>query len=497
MKLRKAVFFPPFLLLFMSAVSSILYPEDFLDTARQANNWILEHFDWLFSWGTFSFLLILILVYVSPIAKTRIGGPEAKPILNRWQWFTITLCTTIATGILFWGTAEPLYHIHSGPEAISDPPRFAMSTMLMHWTITPYGIYTLGGLTFALGYYNYNQPFRVSTLLYPLLGKQAHGPIGDVIDAICLFALVAGMAASLGTGIMSISGGFDRFFNLSDIVPQTTTFGIVGLLIVISFVISASTGLQKGIRILSDINIKLFIALAVFVFIAGPTVQMLSLGINGGIDFFTNFLPRSVGLDADIDATWSRSWTVFYWANWLAWTPVSVLFLGRLAVGYTVRDFIHYNLIFPAIFSGFWMVIFSGSTIYFDQLHDQALHQSLTQDGPQAVVYQLFEYLPMGGLVSIMMLGIIFISFVTAADSNTSAMTGMSVKGISPDNPEAPLGIKVLWGSMIGLISWIMISFAGIDGIRMMSNLGGFPALFLVILVGVGLVKLTFAGKGK
>ena len=252
-KLRRYVFFPPFLLLLASALLSLLVPEEFLAVSTYLNNGILQNFDWLFSWGTLLFLLILVITYFSPIKNVRIGGKQARPVLNRWQWFSVTLCTTIATGILFWGIAEPIYHVHSGPERVGNTKTFAMSTMFMHWTLTPYGIYTIAGLVFALCFYNLKQPFAVSSMLYPLLGKRAHGKVGTVTDAVCLFALVSGMAASLGAGIMSISGGLDLYFN----IPQGRfVYGMVCFLIVTAFVISAATGLKKGIRMLSSLNIK-------------------------------------------------------------------------------------------------------------------------------------------------------------------------------------------------------------------------------------------------
>ncbi|MFT5917202.1 MAG: choline-glycine betaine transporter [Flammeovirgaceae bacterium] len=485
--LRKSVFLPSFLLLLASAIASILIPESFLNATKSINNWILQHFDWLFSWGTFSFLVLLAISYFSPLAKIRIGGKNAKPILNRWQWFSITLCTTIATGILFWGVAEPVFHLHSSPEAIENKSVFSMSTLFMHWTVTPYGIYTIAGLVFALCFYNLKQPFTVSTLLYPLLKEKSYGLAGKITDSICLFALVAGMAASLGAGILSISGGLSKFLSIES---GSLLYGLVGLFIVLAFVISASTGLQRGIKLLSSLNIRLFFALGIFVFLAGPTWEILQIGGSGFLDFIKNFFSRSLSLDSDLDDGWIQSWTVFYWANWLAWTPVTALFLGRISLGYTVRDFIHFNLLLPSLFGGVWMLIFSGTTIIIDNQNDGTLNQALTENGPESIMYQILEYLPFTGIMTVIILIIIFISYVTAADSNTSAMSAMSVKGISQDNQEAPWVLKAIWGILIGTISWIMISFAGIDGIKMISNLGGFPALFLLILVGVGLIKL-------
>lgn len=489
------VFFPPLIFLAATVVFSLSNAEHFLRLMNIANAWVLERFGWLFSWATLAFLLILAMVYFSPLAKVRIGGSHAEPILSKWRWFAITLCTTVATGILFWGPAEPLYHLNEPPAGLGFTPgdskarQFAMSTMFMHWTLTPYGIYTIAGLVFALSYYNLRQPFSLGALLYPVLGRRAHGLIGTFTDIICLYGLVAGMAASLGTGILTLMGGMNIVLGIP---PSSFLLAIIGLAIVVTFVISAASGLMRGIRVLSDYNIKAFMGLAIFIFLAGPTLLLLKMGWAGLVDYVYHFLPRSLNIQTGIDKEWQNSWTIFYWANWLAWTPITALFLGQLARGYTVRDYIHYNLLWPALFGGVWMMIFGGTSMAMDQAGDGFLYQILSDKGEQNVIFSILGELPLGGILSVVFLFIVFVSYVTAADSNTSAMSGMSTHGISPENPEAPLWIKVVWGSLIGIIAWVMITYAGVDGIRMLSVLGGFPALFLVLLVSVGILHLVF-----
>lgn len=495
--LKKKVFWPPFIFLLIATAYSVIDQKSFLAGAESINAWILQHFDWLFSWSTLGFLLLLIFVYVSPLAKVKIGGKTATPILSKWKWFAITLCTTVATGILFWGSAEPLFHLHGPPEGMVpdslEARKFAMSSMFMHWTFTPYGIYTTAALLFALSYYNMKQPFSLASLLYPLIGKRAYGGIGVATDVICLFALVAGMAASLGTGILTLSGGLHKVFGVAE---NDLLTAIIALTIVVVFIISAASGLQKGIRILSDINIRAFFVIAGFVLVFGPTAEMIKIGGEGFVEYVLTFFQRSTGIGSSISEEWSHSWTVFYWANWMAWTPITALFLGRLGVGYTVRDFIHFNLVFPSIFGGIWMVIFSGATMSLDMADPgNGLYEVLSTQGEQNVIFALFSQLPFSKIISTFFVLTIFISYVTAADSNTSAMSGISAKGINPENPEAPLTIKIAWGLMIGAVSYIMISFAGVDGIRMTSNLGGFPALFLVICVAMGLVRVLLKRK--
>lgn len=493
--INKVVFFPPLIILLLTVGYSLYSPEGFLQAVQSANSWVVSHFGWLFSWSTFLFLVILGVVYFSPIARIRIGGKTQQPLLNKWRWFAITLCTTIATGILFWGSAEPLYHLNAPPAGLGyaagsdQAARFSMSTLFMHWTLTPYGIYTIAGLLFALTYYNLKQPFSLSALFFPLFGKRAHGTFGKLVDIVCLYGLVAGMAASLGTGMLTLMGGMNTVLG----VPESNLLlGLIGLVIVVTFVISAATGLMKGIRILSDINIKAFIGLALFILVVGPTVAMFKLGWSGIQDYFIHFIPRSLSLDPGIDSSWKNGWTIFYWANWLAWAPITALFLGRLALGYTVRDYIHFNLILPSIFGGLWMVIFGGTSMSIDQAKDGMLYNILTTEGEQKVIFTILADMPFGTIISGLFVLIVFISYVTAADSNTSAMSGISTSGITPDNPEAPLLIKVIWGALIGIVAWVMVASAGVDGIKITSVLGGFPALFLLIIVAGGLVTLLF-----
>jgi len=497
-QLNPIKFWPPLILLTGTVIYSLLDKEGFLAAAQSINTWILEHFSWLFSWSVLLFVLLLVVIYISPFGRITIGGKGATPLLSKWKWFSITLCTTIATGILFWGTAEPLFHFHQPPAGLDINPaslearNFSMATMLLHWTLSPYAIYTMAALVFAYCFYNLQRPFEVSATLFPLIGKSSSGIIGHLTDIICLYGLVAGMAASLGAGILTISGGLRLFLGIP---PSSFLLLVITITIVGTFVASASSGLMKGIRVLSDYNIKAFILLAIFFFCFGPTMSILETGSSAVVAYVQNFLPRSVNWNHALDQSWFQSWTVFNWANWLAWAPITALFLGRLGKGYTVRQFILINLVFPSIFGGLWMMIFSGSAIHFDTLSNGALFQILTDKGPENVIYAIFESLPFTRLISIIFLLITFISYVTAADSNTSAMSNLCTKGITTEHQESPVFIQVIWGTIVGTLAWIMISYSGIEGIKMISVLGGFPALFLVIAISLGALQLMITTK--
>ncbi|MCB9082595.1 MAG: BCCT family transporter [Lewinellaceae bacterium] len=497
MKLRYLVFGIPFLLLTGSVGYSLYDSVHFLAVVRGMNDWIIREFGWLFAGAALGCLVLCVMVYISPLGRVRIGGPAAQPLLSRWRWFSITLCTTIAIGILFWATAEPLYHLHQPPAGTGITPntpaaaRFALSTMFLHWTFTPYSLYTITALLFALVYYNLRQPFRLGSLLFPLLGRHSQSPAMGTLDAVCLYSLVAGMSASLGAGLLTIAGGLRQF---AHIPAGNGLLALIAAAIVGVFVISSVSGLQRGIRVLSDINIRAFLLLAAFIFLLGPKGWLWQTSLGALADYAGHFLPRSLAWG--LDPQWAGSWTIFYWANWLAWTPITALFLGRLGVGYTVREFLRVNLLFPALFSMAWMIIFSGNALYLDlQVPTANLFATLQAEGPEGAVYAVLRRFPWPLVTSFFFLAVTFLSYVTAADSNTSAMSGLCSTGISPEDPEAPVWIKMAWGVVVGSMAWVMVANAGIDGVKMASNLGGFPALFLILAVMAGMVVMLFRSR--
>lgn len=494
--INRPVFFVPLAILSAALILSIWLGADFVAAETVANDWVLRNLGPVFASAGVAFLVLLAIVALSPLGKTIIGGPDAKPLLDRWRWFAVMLCTTIATGILFWGAAEPLFHLNAPPPMLGLTPgsdeaaAFAMSTMFLHWTLTPYAIYTVAALAFALVYYNRREPFSLSSLFVPLIGQRAHGPVGTGIDIICLYALVAGMAASMGAGILALAGGIEGLGGFVGGMPLR--WGIAAL-IVASFLISAATGLQKGIAGLSVLNTWLFFSIIVFALLAGPTMDMIGLSLRGGADYVRTFVPRNLGLD--VDADWSRQWTIFYWGNWFAWAPVTALFLGRLAVGYSVRAFILFNLVLPALFGAVWMTAIAGATIVLDQQGGASLYAVLTKQGLDPVLFRLFDALGGGPVVTGIVLFTIFLSYVAGADANVSAMSALSTHGITPDAPEAPLTVQSVWGVAVGLVAVVLVASAGIDGIRMMSVLGGFPALFVIIGAALSLAVMTLRGR--
>ena len=436
-------------------------------------------------------VLLCGAVYVSPLGKIRIGGEAAVPILNKWRWFSIILCTTIAVGILFWGVSEPLYHLDVPPRGAKGDAAFAMAAVYMHWSITPYAIYSIPALLFALGYYNHGQKYSLGAMFFALRPSKKLGWVVMLVDGICLFALAAGMSAVLGVGMLNIAGGL----NIGESLQKPWLLAMIGGGIVLTFTLSAASGLLKGIRILSAVNVAIFIAIALFVFWVGPSGFIIKNALNGLYEYSNNFISHSLSIGVYGDRPWMHAWTTFYWANWMAWAPITALFLGRISYGYTVRQFLIFNWLIPAAFGILWMSVFSGASIYFQTVIHTGLIDVLHADGPEAIIYKVFDQLPLSTWLSGVFLIAVFLSYVTAADSNTEAMSAISTKGMTADKNEPPVLIKFLWGGTIGVMAWTMVSYAGVGGVKILSNLGGLPALLLMTALIAVTVKLIITSK--
>ena len=483
---NRKVFLPPLILILVTILFSQINNNLFSKLISQTNQWILVNFGWLFSWSSFLFLILLIAIYFSPFAKIKIGGQNATPLLSKSRWFAISICTTIATGILFWGCAEPLHHYASPPIDGIFPNSiqsriFSISTLYMHWSFTPYAIYCVAGLAFAYNYYNKNLDFSVSSLIGINSAKFSH-----IIDIICLYALVMGMSASLGAGIYSIIGGIEE---VSGIKKSNFLIGLIGFAVIATFILSAISGLQRGIKWLSSFNIIGFLILAFYIFSFGFPFEILNISLEGIKDYVGTFVQRSTNIGSSIDQQWRFDWSVFYWANWFAWAPIASLFLGKIAKGYTVREFINFNLILPSLFAIIWMSIFSGSALHLNEAQGGTLYATMLESGEESVMYDVLSNITLSEVTIPFSILLIFLSYVTAADSNISAMSSMSTKEVETQDHEPPILIKVLWGLVIGTLTYVMLSTKGLDGIRILSVLGGFPALFIVIGAGVVLIK--------
>lgn len=492
-KVRWGIFLIPWLLSIAAIMLNFINGKTFNNTIMTITNFILDRFSWLFALMAFICVILIIVAYVLPFGNVRIGGSKAKPMMTKANYVWIVLCTIMAAGILLWACAEPMYHYYNPPAHIakqsSDAITFLMKDIFLEWTFTPMCIYGMPAILFAFLFYNAKKEYSIGSMLYPTLNESITKKASPIVDVLCLFALVCGMAASMGSAVFLVSDGLSSLTN-GAVKTGIVTWTIVAIVIVAAFVTSAATGVMKGIRILSTFNSRVYFVLGAFVFIFGPTSFILNLTVEGFGAYLTDFAKNSLFISAADGDKWAMWWPIFYWCNWMAWMPVTSTFLGRISKGFSVREAIRVIVVYPALFSVAWLGLFSSSAVYYE-LAGKGINAAMIKGGTASATYAVLKQLPIPVITIAIFLVIVFVSFVTASDSNTNAMSGLCTEGLSVNDTESPTWLKIVWGITIGAMCVIFINaFQSTDALKYLSNLGGFPVVFLLIIIAISFCKV-------
>ena len=491
--IRWAVFLIPWILVIATIILNLVNGDSFNALIMTITNFILDSFDWLFALMAFICVVLVVAAYFSPFGNVRIGGSKAKPMLNQTNYIWIVLCTIMAAGILLWACAEPMCHFYAPPGDIqpksAEAITFLMKDIFLEWTFTPMCIYGMPAILFAFLYYNAKKKYSIGTMLFPAFDSKLADKASPVVDCICLFALVCSMAASMGSAIFLVADGTNSLTN-GGIVSNPTTWTIIAIIIVAAFVTSAISGVMNGIRILSTINSRIYMVLGLFVFLFGPTTYILKLTVESFGAYVSTFCQSSLFISAADGDGWAMWWPVFYWCNWMAWMPVTSLFLGKISKGYSVKEVIRVIVVFPALFSVAWLGLFSASSVYYE-LAGKGINDAMVAGGTASATYAVLKQLPIPVISIAVFLSIVFVSFITASDSNTNAMAGLCTKSVSENSEESPAWLKLVWGITIGALCVIFVrAFKSTDALKYLSNLGGFPIVFLLIIITVSFVKV-------
>lgn len=493
-KIRWQVLLPPWFVVMAVLVMSLADYDVFVMVMKSIINWILEKFAWMLSSVSFMALVLVLIAYFSPIHNVRIGGSQAKPIIKYTNYVWIVLCTIMGAGLMLWACAEPMTHIYNPPANIiagplsGDAILWAMENIFLEWTFTPMAIYALPAVLFGFVFYNMKQSFSIGSMLVPVFGKKVTNGQRTAIDAVCLFCLCLGMASTLGSGVLLIVEGAGRITN-GAVPANAVSWGICGVIIITCFILSASSGLKKGIQHLSTLNSWFYLVIGIFIFLAGPTTYILNLCAESFGTYLSDFFKLSLWTSTAWGDGWSLWWPQFYWCVWLTWMPISAVFLGKISRGYTVRETLNAIFVIPSLFSVGWMALFSGTSIHFE-LKGLGIYAAMEDGGTAAAAYEVLDNMPFSMLIIPLFLLTAFISYVTSADSNTNAMASLCTDGLTERDTESPVGLKIFWGFTIGALCLIMLTAFDMDGMKMLADLGGFFSGFLMILFMVSAVAI-------
>lgn len=457
---------------------------------------------WFSSLVCLAMVIFCIVVMVTPLGKVKLGGPNAKPKFTMMQWFGISLCTGIGAGVVFWGAAEPLIFAmeppaYTGLEAGSNGAvLWSMVRCFMQWGLTPYATCVVTGVILAYLILNKKAPFRTSTLLIPIFGENVvKSKWANAFDAWSAFALTAAVAGGLGYGAMQLSTAVDAF---AGIEPNMVIYVAIIAVMFVCYNASAISGLRAGITWLSNRNVQLFFILLLFVFLAGPTVYLCNLFTETLGSYITEFFANSLNTAPYPNSgMWPQNWDMYWWVDWMAYAPLLGLFMVRCAHGRTLREFVLIEWLLPALFGIVWFTVFGG-TILHAQLWEGGkdfLNIYNTQ-GAEALTLALFDVLPLSTIAKIVMLVIITISLVTQCDSMAVTLAGMCMDD-ADENTEAPIWMKLFWGTVFAIVAAVFVVLGGIDGVKTIKSFAGIPMCFICLVCMIGFVRFILKRPRK
>lgn len=485
--LNWTVIIPSIVLVIATVIWGIGAKDSFTNFASAALTAVVDNLGWAFVLFGTVFVFFAVAIAASKFGTIRLGRIDEAPEFRTVSWISMMFAAGMGIGLMFYGTSEPLTFYRDGvPGHNQHEVGTAMASTMFHWTLHPWAIYAIVGLAIAYSTFRIGRKQLLSSAFVPLIGeKGAEGWLGKLIDILAIVATVFGTACSLGLGALQIGAGLSAA-NIVETPGQWTVIGIVSVL-TLAFILSAISGVGKGVQYLSNLNMILAALIAVFVFVVGPTVSILNL-IPGSIgNYLSSFFEMAGRTAMSADGTageWLSSWTIFYWAWWISWSPFVGMFLARISRGRSIREFIIGVLLVPAGVSTVWFSIFGGTAIVFEQDG-----QSIWGDGAaEEQLFGLLHALPGGQIVGIIAMILLGTFFITSADSASTVMATMSQNG----QLEANKWVTASWGVATAAIGLTLLISGGDDALGNLQNVtivAATPFLFVIIGLMFALVK--------
>lgn len=485
--LSKAVVLPSLIFIVGICLLAAVYPTFTESLLNSVKNFIFVNLNWIYVWSVTIFVLFLVYLMFSKYGNIRLGRNNSKPQYSFFSWISMLFAAGMGIGLMYFSVAEPMQHysdaIFSGNTAVQRAKDAQLYTFF-HWGIHAWAIYGIVGLSLAYFSYRYRLPLSLRSCFYPLLKDRIKGRWGNTIDVFALCSTFFGITTTLGFGVVQINSGLETLNVLpgSNFLYQVL---IVGVLVSLS-VLSAVSGVDKGIRILSNINIITVMLLLLFVLLFGPTVYLIGSfteGIGNYINNFFNLTFNTHVYEADTQP-WFYDWTILYWAWWISWSPYVGLFIARISKGRTIREFIAAVLIIPTLFNFIWMSVFGNSAIWLDQnVADGAL--SRLSGSPDALLFRFLEYFPLTEIASFSSIAIIIIFFITSADSGMFVMNNIATKNARISPKWQTIG----WGILLAVLALLLLNAGGLTALQSMTLITALPFSVIMLLFIVSLVK--------
>lgn len=477
-RVNRPVFIASALLIVGFIIFGSLFGELAGEVFNQLQSFITHRFRWLFIILMNVAVVFSLYIALSRYGDIRLGHQTEHPEYSLLSWFGMLFNAGIGIGLLYWGTAEPLYHFMSPPMGQAETvetAKQAMSISFLHWGIHAWALYCVVALSLAYFHYRRGLPLSIRSVLYPLIGQKIYGKWGHVVDTLAVFGTMFGVVTSLGLGAMQINAGFSNVFGIPNNVPvQLCLIAIITAMATLSVMM----GLDKGIKRLSDINIVLTVLLLGFMLLFGPTQFIIDSFIENIGNYVSQLIPLGFWSEAYSNTDWQANWTIFYWAWWVSWSPFVGIFVARISRGRTIREFIFGVLFIPMLLLFFWFTTFGGSAVHMELMGNYGLIEAVKADYGSAI-FKLIEYYPLTKPLTLVIVVMIMLWFVTSSDS-ASLVIDMLTAGGDTNPPKIQ---RLFWALSQGVIAAVLLVAGGLSALQAVAIIAGFPFAIVVFVM--------------
>ena len=478
-------------ILVLFIVLTLMFKQDASELFKAALSGITSTTGWFMILVSNLFIIAALYFALSKFGKIRIGGIDAKPEFSTPAWYAMLLSAGMGIGLMFWSVGEPMFHYGSPSPMFGDmepatpeAAQAAMGVTYFHWGLHPWAIYAIVGLGLAFFAYNRGLPLTIRSIFYPLLGEKIYGFWGNLIDVLSVLATLVGLATSLGLGVKQINAGLNYLFEVDiSVTAQVTLIAVITGFATLSVL----AGLDSGIKRLSQANMILAALFMLFLLIVGPTIFILG-GFTQNLGYYLRIFPElSLWTETFRETNWQGSWTVFYWAWWISWSPFVGMFIARISKGRTVKEFVFGVILIPTLLSFIWMSVFGGSALFL-QAHNVADIVAAVNDDVATAMFVMLNHFPLAGVLSLAAVMLVTIFFVTSSDSGSLVVDHLTSGG----KLDSPTTQRVFWAVMEGAIAAVLLIGGGLATLQTASVSTGLP-FAIVLLIGVYSLYVGFS----
>ncbi len=478
------VFYPSavIILIFIGLTLGIGEPMEEIFSTTTAG--ITTNAGWLLVMAVNIFLAFSLYFAFSKMGQIRLGGPKAKPDFSTFAWFAMLFSAGMGIGLLFFSVAEPILHYSNPPRGATNAATAAQDAMkftFLHYGLHAWAIYAIVGMSLAFFTFNKNLPLTLRSVFYPLLGDRIHGPIGNIIDVVAVVATLFGLATSLGFGVQQVSAGLAHLFDTPDTVAMQVFLiaAITG-----AATISVVLGLDKGVRVLSELNMRMGLIFLIAMLILGPTVFLMDSFIQNTGAYLQELVSIGAWTESYAGTTWQHDWSVFYWAWWISWSPFVGMFIARVSKGRTVREFFLGVLLVPSLLTFLWMSVFGGSALFLELNGIGDIATAVNENIATALFVLLEEY-PWSFVTSIIGILLVTSFFVTSSDSGSLVIDSITSGG----KLDAPVGQRIFWALSEGAVAATLLLGGGLKALQTAAISTGLPFTLLLFVMCYSLYK--------